>query len=908
MHRILRGLRFAGLGAVVITALSVCAQQVAPPVVPTAPESEFAGQLAAMPPAEALKSIAAADAARMTEGLYRALRAIGDKASDQDPSKGVQITQVAEAVASRAGMRILASDSRFMEASYMSKGGDAYGSIPIFDQALAMYKDAGAPTKSLVIVYIGRAVANLHLGDLDAAIQDDTTALSLSREDGDEVAVARAENGLGNAYLAQSRFSEAEAAFSDALRIARAKNQTLGEAFVLNNLSMVYSVQGDYPLATRFCEESMKIKRKAGNKPSLLTSLINLANFYHMDNRDADANRALNELADLGRELKNDQAVAKATAEKGIIELDHNRFEPALKLLLEGMKIGTTSEDMAGQAMTLHKIGEAYLGLNDYPNALKYGKDAEVIDRRANLQDQLSDAELVQGEAYMGMGRLDEARAALTESVNAIERIRGNVTGGSTERQLFMQHRIDPYRMLAAVNAAQHEWAGVLDASEKGKGRMLLDLYTSGELSGSISLTAEEHAEERRLRNRVHSLDMQIDLEAGKPGLDPAATNTLNANLKDANAALSRFREDLYKQHPELRLRRADLSAVATDDLQMLIPNRAQVLLEYELTTRGNYLLAIARDAAGVVKIHGYKLAATNAQLARHARQYREQLATRDPDFATEARWLYTTLFAPAERELKNATSLVIVPDGVLWQVPFQALQRTDGRFIVENAAVAYIPSLAVLRALKATNPANSAQRSLLALGNPDSQTPEQSDEVIALKKLYGGNSAHTYLGPQATLVQFKKSAPDYDVIHVAAHGIFDDRDPMASHMLLAATGAGTRTGWLRAQEIELMQLRAGLIVLSGCETGKGEFEQGEGLVGMSWAALAAGARTTVASAWRVEASSTAEMMISFHRGLLSGTSKAESLRKAELSLLHSQSHSHPFYWAPFVLMGDGAN
>ena len=126
--------------------------------------------------------------------------------------------------------------------------------------------------------------------------------------------------------------------------------------------------------------------------------------------------------------------------------------------------------------------------------------------------------------------------------------------------------------------------------------------------------------------------------------------------------------------------------------------------------------------------------------------------------------------------------------------------------------------------------------------------------------------------------------------------------------MIMASAGGSPHAGWLRAREIQSTQLKADLMVLSGCETGKGSFEDGEGLVGMSWATLAAGAHGSLASAWRVEAASTTEMMLAFHQNMQRGVGKAEALRRAELKILRSQQFAHPFYWAAFVFMGDGTS
>ncbi len=461
--------------------------------------------------------------------------------------------------------------------------------------------------------------------------------------------------------------------------------------------------------------------------------------------------------------------------------------------------------------------------------------------------------------------------------------------------------------MLALIAASEGDWPIALDSSERGKGRILLDVFTGNGVSANASLTDAEQADETRLRSRYLSLDMQIEQQASRKGFDPLQKSALDTHLNDAKADLTSFREQLYARHPDLRIRRADFTSLTARDLQSLIPDRSTALLEYELTDDGNYVFVVTRGAGESAEINGYKLAGNADDLERHVRAFHEQLASRDPEFGEEARWLYATLIAPARARLKNVNSLVIVPDGVLWQVPFQALQQPNGRFLVEDAAIDYIPSLAVMSALKSSAQNRHVARTLLAMGNPGGETPEQADEVMALEKLYGHENTRVLIGKAATVGQFRESSPTFDMVHIAAHGIFDDHEPMSSHMQLAAETAPPQAGWLRAREMQSLQLHAELVVLSGCETGKGSFEDGEGLVGMSWATLAAGAHGSLASAWRVEASSTTQMMLAFHQGILHGMSKAESLRRAELKLIHTDKYGHPFYWAAFVLMGDGA-
>ena len=232
---------------------------------------------------------------------------------------------------------------------------------------------------------------------------------------------------------------------------------------------------------------------------------------------------------------------------------------------------------------------------------------------------------------------------------------------------------------------------------------MLLDVYTAQSKADSAPLTPAERIEEARLQSKFLSLDAQLDREDASR--DAAAKTALEGNIQQTRADLSALHARIYDRAPELRLRRADFTAMTLKDVQTLMPNSATALLEYELTSRGDYLFVLTRGAGRMAEVHGYPLKASQQELAAHVRRFHQQLATRSPDFAVESRWLYTALLAPARLALQAKTSLIIVPDGVLWHVPFQALQRPDGTYMVENAAIDYVPSLAVLHALRAARP-----------------------------------------------------------------------------------------------------------------------------------------------------------------------------------------------------------
>jgi CHAT domain-containing protein len=227
----------------------------------------------------------------------------------------------------------------------------------------------------------------------------------------------------------------------------------------------------------------------------------------------------------------------------------------------------------------------------------------------------------------------------------------------------------------------------------------------------------------------------------------------------------------------------------------------------------------------------------------------------------------------------------------------------------------------------------NSSKRvlpSLLAFGNPRLENevatnlravyrgeilaplPEAEAEVKALKEIWRPAPSKIFVGTEAGKKIFKTEAGKYAVIHLATHGILDDSNPMYSRLVMArAENDPNDDGLLEAREIMQLNLHAGLVVLSACQTARGRVGAGEGMVGMSWSFFVAGVPTMVASQWKVDSASTATLMINFHKRLKNqtstdGSTKANALRHAALDLMKERHYRHPFFWAGFVMIGNG--
>jgi CHAT domain-containing protein len=275
---------------------------------------------------------------------------------------------------------------------------------------------------------------------------------------------------------------------------------------------------------------------------------------------------------------------------------------------------------------------------------------------------------------------------------------------------------------------------------------------------------------------------------------------------------------------------------------------------------------------------------------------------------------------------------LVLVPDGILQSIPFEALRAgtATGPLLVERFDISYLPSAAaLLREPSAVNrwPHFPWQRQLLALGDPivRSQTaaptagpltadesrarlPKSAEEVEAIARISRGR-ADVYLGAadlKRHLLEGK--AKGASLLHLSTHATADDDNPERSRILFSPAEPDQPADYLFLKEIYGLDLRGvDLTTLSACDTERGKLIKGEGIQGFSRALLSAGSGATVTSLWRVADQPTAELMKQFYYGLSHGIPKAEALRLAKLKFLHSDTAlQHPRHWAAFILHGDG--
>jgi CHAT domain-containing protein len=372
---------------------------------------------------------------------------------------------------------------------------------------------------------------------------------------------------------------------------------------------------------------------------------------------------------------------------------------------------------------------------------------------------------------------------------------------------------------------------------------------------------------------------------------------------------------------------------VALRDIQRSLNSR-EAILEYVLDTPQSFCLYITRRRAGVAT-----LPYSREEVDKLVADYRQQVLTRTNDIpASHA--LYSALLKPLPSWVLKPL-LIVVPDGQLNLIPFDALMDNKGRYVLATHVVSYAPSATALDLIENSRRKNPEPIMFLGLGgvqyrpndanassdprsefhstavlsdpfglkaHPLPDLPHSADEVESAGTIFGSSSV-LLLGPEATEAAFKaESLNRFRIIHMAVHGIANPRYPDRAALVLGPDSAHRDDGLLQAREIRELHLDADLVTLSACDTGVGRLDGEEGIENIERAFLYAGAKSVLASLWAASDIYTTDLMDRFYRNLQTGQNEGVALRHAKLDLLKKfKGQAVPFYWAGFTLVGDSS-
>jgi CHAT domain-containing protein len=884
--------------------------------------------------ATARRAIAVYEELNDDGGIARVLILLGNIQLEQsDYEQAIASYRKAGAIFAKNGDAIGPALATLNIGETYSGMGDYSRALDAYQKALAVFTEQKSLHRMAEAIYrIGTIYSELT--DHEQARDYFQRSLLLYEQAKRPLGRAEALAAIGDSYRRQGNYARALDYLRQGLKLLEEAGRKFGLAGALTDMGDLYLQQGDEKLALEFYQRSQTLFEELGSKDKLAALIGRRGMLQQRRGNYEQALAAYEQSLALYKAIGNKRGMAEAHATMGDSYQLLNQQERALICYRESLALFEEIGNNNGVASAMSGIARVEQARNNHAKVLSIAEPAAALAEKTSNLELLWEINSVIGNSRRALKQTELARQAFERAVAAIELLRSHAAGGELARRYFLEHRLTPYHSLIELLVGQGQPLEALVWTERSKARVLLDVIQNGRPNGWVdalrAMTAAEHQQERGLRAEIISFNTQVARLSRQNHPDQARLDELKSLREKARLNYEAFQTLLYAAHPELRVKRGEAPVIKAEELTALLPDERSALLEYVVMDEATYLFAVTQAAErSDADVQVFTLPIQRAELARQVESLRQRLAWRDLGFRDAARRLYDLLLKPARAQLRGKINLVIVPDDKLWELPFQALLADDNRYVLEKSAVSYAPSLTVLREMAKARRrgVETSETSLLAFGNPAlgretvarpalvlgdeklDPLPEAESEVKGLGRLYGTARSKIYIGAEAREDRAKTEAGDFQVLHFATHGVLNNAAPMYSHLVLAQ-GDQNEDGLLEAWELMQLDLKADLAVLSACETARGRFGAGEGAIGLTWALFVAGVPTTVVSQWKVESASTRDLMLDFHRRLRipakAPVMKAGALRQAALKLMKNQETSHPFYWAGFVLVGDG--
>jgi CHAT domain-containing protein len=752
---------------------------------------------------------------------------------------------------------------------------------------------------------------------------------------------------IGWTYYQSGNHVESLNSYGKALQISLRIDYKNGLLLLNNRLGVLYLDQGDYAKAEELFGHNLHISLALDDKESTALALCNLGRTCERQARYDEAKGYLVRSLELSRATLS-ALVITILEELGAVCQAQGAYQLALSYYDQALESPPAAGDKVGRCEIIWRKADTYVAIRDYAKAI------DLCDRALELagaNDPKSSylARATRGEAYLRTGQYTLSEADLSEAIKEAELLRTSIGGQGVERAFFFQRRLKPYQLMAELLVLQGQPTQALAYSERTKGRTLLDSLESDRVNLNDLMGPDERQEDRRLNEQISSLNVQLLKQNQSKQEDSAVMTGLREQLAKLRLEYDSFLDRLYSAHLGLKTNGRRPDEFSARDAAPLFSDPNSVALEFLVGDQRTYVFAITKAAGAEVQVQEFTVSVPRDMLQKKVREFRDRIAAAGLGVDRLSADLFEILLGPARSALQGKSTIVLVPDGPLWELPFQALRARDGRYLIEDHSLFSVASLGVLKEMMNRGSASvppsltSAQGAaaqghdgnmdlLLAFGNPTISTataerakmvhrdarlsplPDAEREATTLRDLYGASNSRIFVAGAASKQNAERDMGHFRILHFATHGILDNDNPLYSQLILSVGGDdASQDGFLEAREIMGMNLKADLAVLSACDTARGAVTGGEGVIGMSWAFFVAGCPTMVVSQWSVESRSTTELMIEFHRNLRARNlnsdrigGSAEALRQAALTMLRTKEYRHPFYWAGFVVMGDG--
>ncbi|MGA9993891.1 MAG: CHAT domain-containing protein [Pyrinomonadaceae bacterium] len=791
----------------------------------------------------------------------------------------------------------------------------------------------------------GTALAQTALGGTYSTLGEEQLALNLHKQAvehfraiGNKQGEAIALNGVASAYLDLNEYQDAFDNYFAALRLYEAIGNRDFTALNKFLVGRVLYQKGETERALTYYRESLYLSRDVGDRVIEANALKGLGTVYFSRGETEQALAQFDAALKIYRQVGNLRSQAYALNDIGHIYASSGNVSQALASYAEALPIMRQISDRRGQALTLFNTAKAELQHENLTTALSLIEDSIALSeslrtkiRNSKLRTSYFASVHQQYELYihllMRLHAQQPDKGFAAAALVASERARARSLLDS-----LLEDKMEPGKGLSTdLLHKEQELLRILDEKAEYQTRLLSGKHT------------DEEAEQVSQEMRALTIEYQ----------------DVRSKLREQSPRLANFTQPG-------QLRAEDIQAIIKDDdtllLEFALGEERSYLWIVSRHAIASYELR-GRSTIEELSHRTYELLTARQLTVEGSLSAEEKLKESDAEYWQQSAALSTMLLGPASDQL-SSKRLLIVSDGFLKYIPFEALpapnQSPSRTSVAElellffNHEIVGLPSALTLAALRnEKHPADTATKTIAVIADPvfekddprvialmpESSAPAKEDGdgtylSSALRDFTGQNSQPVISRLPSTLREAKAimalTPPDertvvvgfaatkeriestelkaYRILHFATHSLLNSETPELSGVVLSLVDehGNSRAGFLRLHDIYHMNLSADLVVLSACRTGLGRNVQGEGVVGLTSGFMYAGAKSVIASLWKVDDDATAELMSHFYRAMLKdGLPPAAALKAAKREMWKQERWRSPFYWAAFTLQGD---
>lgn len=815
--------------------------------------------------------------------------------------------EIANTVASMGGLQYelgLYEDARnsFLRVAESSPGGESLTRVAEvfyvlhdYSQALTYYLralDYLKPRNSfggMIAAYSGAANCYYYQRNYDKALEFYNLTLAIDRKVDDPTGIATRLQSIGNVHRQRGDYASALESYMSSLSIAEQSPPGATVATTLGGIGLVRALQGDNAQAIEYFDKSLARFQRDGDQVGMARMLSLIGNARFVQRQYDLALEAYQKSREMFEKREDGLNRAHTLVGIGAVHLAQRNYTLALKSFHEALTFYTTAGRKADMADALSRLATAHREQGDYTKALEFAQTAVKAAKEAEVFSLVSYALTEAGKAQRGLGRTTEVLSSFAEAIQVQRSIRPETgpDGIETERSGVL-----PYLGAMETLIDLDRGREALVRADEAKSQLLRELIQRGNFTITKGMSAAEREIELQHSGEVASRKVQV-YDSQDSNLKQ--NNELKAKLAAARETYERFRKDLYTKHPQLAINRGELTTLKIEELRPFVNNNT-ALLQYVVTDEKVFLFVVS-GAMLDVKVCALDMARN--QIAEKVASFRQSI-----DNAVAARELYDILLKPAESQIAQRSKLVIVPDGVLWDVPFETLQSSDDRYVIDHASVSYAISFSTLREMRKRRVPITNRRApvLVAFGSPTlpnavlermqrtytglKLAEPQATEMDKLLTIYGAARARVYTATSASKERLKTEINIASVLHLATPAILDGAVPMYSIFFMSADA--NDDGLVKLWEITSFNSKARVVVLPHTWT-TGHSQTGAALMALSWAWFVAGTPNVVLNRWE---GNDAGLISELHQRLKTMEPNAEQMRHVMLKLRRTATAS----------------